>query len=85
MIIDYHRTFKKAFAKLPKDYQNKTVISIEKFVKNPRDPSLGVHPLKGMMSGRSAFSVTGSIRVIFTRRNNTIVLMLDVGGHDQVY
>jgi len=85
VIVNFHREFRKAFAKLPTAYQEKTVSAIDKFTKNPRNPALAVHTLKGSMLGRCAFSVTANIRVVFTYQNKSTVLMLDVGGHDQVY
>lgn len=85
MIINYSRKFKKSFTKLPSEYQEKTACLITKFIKNHRDSSLGIHPLHGKMVGSYAFSVTGSIRVIFSYLDKSVVLMLDVGGHDQVY
>lgn len=85
MIVNYHRKFKKSFSKLPAAIQEKTVSSIDKFVNNPRDQALGVHPLHGKLIGRSSFSITAAIRVVFIYKHKELVLMLDVGDHDQVY
>ncbi|MFI5271257.1 MAG: type II toxin-antitoxin system YafQ family toxin [Candidatus Saccharimonadales bacterium] len=42
------------------------------------------HALTGKLSGKRAFSVTGEIRVIYVELEDVIVL-LDIGTHDQVY
>ena len=60
--------------------------AISKFRENPLDPQLKNHALKGAMRGKRSFSVTGDVRVIFKEEEKyTVVFMLDVGGHAQVY
>lgn len=85
MIVRTHRSFDKAFARLPNDLQRKTLALLDKFIKNPHDPSLGTHKLHGKLEGKSSFSITNSIRVIYKRIGKEIVLLLDIGYHDQVY
>lgn len=86
MQIKYHRVFTKRFKKLPKKLQVKTHEIIEKFTKDPYDKSLRNHPLKGSQQGKRAFSITGDMRIIFEEYENyTLVLILDIGTHNQVY
>ena len=53
---------------------------------NPTHPSLRLHKLSGKFKGKYSISVTMSIRIIitFAVTENGIVL-LDIGGHDEVY
>ncbi len=48
--MKYARTerFKKAYAKLPPDIQDKVVKAFQLFKENPRHPSLGVKRVQGM-------------------------------------
>ena len=86
MEIRYHRHFLKRFKKLTPGLKGKTISAIKKFTKNPRDPSLRNHMLKGRLVGKRAFWVTSDVQVIFEEFNDYIfVIMLDVGTHNQVY
>ena len=86
MIIDFHRNFDKAYFKLSPKLQAKVDQAIHLFERDPFDPKLRNHALLGQMIGRRAFSVTGDVRVVFqVFENYAIVLMVDVGTHNQVY
>ncbi len=86
MQINYAKKFQKAFLKLDKKRRGKILEIIQVFQTNPHDQILRNHPLKGSMLGKRAISVTGDVRIIFEEYENyTLVLMLDVGTHNQVY
>ncbi len=86
MQIKFHKKFAKAFKKLSPDLKKKTIEVIEVFTNNPKDKLLRNHTLKGKMKGKRAFSVTGDCRVIFEEIDGyVVVIMLDVGSHNQVY
>jgi addiction module RelE/StbE family toxin len=86
MKILYHKSFTKSFKKLPRQLKVKAKETIATFARDPFTKQLKNHPLKGKMKGLRAISVTGDIRIIFEERNGyTVVLMLDVGTHNQVY
>ncbi len=86
MRIVRHNNFKKDYNKLPKSTRSKAELAIRKFATNPFDPSLKNHPLKGGMTGKRAISVTGDVRIIFEEIDDyVLVIMLDVGTHNQVY
>jgi len=86
MKIRYHKSFEKSFSKLSKTVKVKTKNAIASFSDDPFTKKLRNHSLKGKMEGRRAFSVTGDVRVIFEEHESyTLVLMLDVGSHNQVY
>lgn len=86
MKIIYKKRFDKSFQKIGLRLQNKIIETIQKFQKNPLDPILKNHELKGSMTGKRAISVTGDVRIIFEEYDNyMLVIMLDVGTHNQVY
>ena len=86
MKIIYHRKFKKNFKKLPKEVKDKVFDRIALFMQNPFHPSLKNHALKGGMNQNRSFSVTSDYRIIYRPKGNYIlVIMLNVGTHNQVY
>lgn len=86
MKILYHKNFDKHFKKLTDKLQNKVIAIIEVFRKNPFDPVLKNHPLKGELNGTRAISVAGDIRIVFEEHDSyVLVIMLDIGTHNQVY
>ncbi len=86
MRIEFQKSFDKRYAKLTPKLKEKIDGAIKKFKRDPFDPILKNHSLKGSMIGKRSFSVTGDMRVIFEEHENyTLVLMLDVGTHNQVY
>lgn len=86
MIIDFHKKFDKHYQRLTPKLRTKIDKILKIFVANPFDPILGNHPLKGSMQGKRSISVTGDLRIVFKEHENyTIVLVLDVGTHSQIY
>lgn len=86
MKIILHKNFEKRFKKLPLSIRKKAIAVIQKFGKNPFHPSLKNHPLVGKLSGKRALSVTFDTRIIFEEYDDYIlVIMLDIGTHNQVY
>lgn len=86
MEVKYHKKFNKRFYKLTPKLRKKVAEKIELFKKDPFNPILRNHALTGALYERRSFSVTGNIRVIFKPYDNyVVVVMLDVGIHNQVY
>lgn len=86
MQIQYHRQFEKRFAKLQPQIKKKVITAIQQFAKNPFDPKLRNHALTGRLAGLRAISVMGDLRIIFEEHDHyVLVIMLDVGTHNQVY
>jgi mRNA-degrading endonuclease YafQ of YafQ-DinJ toxin-antitoxin module len=59
--------------------------AIELFLKNPFHPRLRTHKLSGKLEGLLAFTVAYDCRVVFKFLNGDEVLLVDVGGHEEVY
>ncbi|MEX2007318.1 MAG: type II toxin-antitoxin system mRNA interferase toxin, RelE/StbE family [Candidatus Levyibacteriota bacterium] len=87
MKIKYHRDFlqsyKKRIAPYPK-IEKRFKNQLNKFLINPKDPSLKDHKLVGRKKSFRAFSVSGDIRVIYAIFKDEIWLF-DIGSHNQVY
>ena len=54
-------------------------------IKDPFNSRLRTHKLTGRLEGLWAFSVSFDCRVIFKFLGKTEILMIDIGGHDEVY
>ena len=87
MGVKYHRNFVKNFKKryggnnkIRRQYEER----LKLFAKNPRNPVLKDHTLKGKKITLRAFSITGDIRVVYIIKGNT-TYFLDIGTHRQVY
>ncbi len=86
MLIREHRLFKKSYKKLPIKIKKKVINTIKQFKINPQNPILKNHKLHGELIGKRSISVTGDVRIIFEEYENyTVVLMINVGSHNQVY
>jgi addiction module RelE/StbE family toxin len=55
------------------------------FSKSPFDRRLRTHKLTGKLEGLWSFSVAYDCRVIFRFLSKDEVLLIDIGGHDEVY
>jgi addiction module RelE/StbE family toxin len=84
MIINRSTQFDRALKKLERQLKNQVLEKLEVFLENWQDPRLKTHKLKGE-EDTWAFRVTYSMRVIFTFDGSNIILLLDVGMHDDVY
>jgi addiction module RelE/StbE family toxin len=59
--------------------------AMELFSRNPFHPRLRTHKLSGKLEGLWAFTVAYDCRVVFKFLNGDEVLLVDVGGHEEVY
>ena len=59
---------------------------IMKLQKDPQNPSLRFHNLKGNLRGKSSVSLTYSYRIIVTiMLTEKEIYLLDIGSHDEAY
>ena len=80
--------FKRVYRKKVKndaELKGKFWEAAETFAKDPFHPRLRTHKLTGRLKGLWAFSVSFDCRVIFQFLNKTEILLIDIGGHDEVY
>lgn len=86
MNVFFTRTFEKQYWKLRETDRMRVDKAILIFRKNPLDPSLHNHTLKGQLKGQRSISAGYDLRLIFEERDGyTIVTMIDVGSHESVY
>lgn len=83
--------FLKKFKKLTKKQaklQKRVSEQLEKLRQDPKDPSLGSHKVTTAKFGQIwSIRITGDIRVLWNYDENDqiVLLLLDIGGHDEVY
>ena len=86
MKIFKKKSFLKAYKKLNTKLRKKVDETIVLFVENPFNPRLKNHALSGPMSGFRSISVTGDMRIVFREEDGyVVVVLLNVGSHNQVY
>ena len=85
----YKRAFKKAVKNNPaiKDQILNTMSLLQE---NPFNPKLKSHKLKGILEGAWACSINYEMRIIFKYvikpvSDETEILLIDLGSHDEVY
>ena len=78
--------YDKKYKKLSTDLKNRVDYALERFIKNPLDPSLINHNLQGRMKGFKSIKAGIDLRIIFKEEGGyTLVIMIDLGKHDNIY
>jgi addiction module RelE/StbE family toxin len=86
MKIIFHKDFLKAYARLGKIDRKAVDNTIQIFQQNQNDSKLNNHALKGKHGGVRSLSVKFDLRILFIEQQNySIVIMLEVGTHSQLY
>lgn len=83
----YHKNFLKNYRKRidpNKKLSSQFETRFDQFLKDSKNPALKDHKLTGEKKDRRAFSVTGDIRVVYKKFDDSI-LLYDIGSHNQVY
>ena len=80
--IHFAPRFFKSFDKLPKSIQTLSTKKDEMFCKNPFDPILHTHKLKGKLVGAWSYSVNYEYRVLFRFIKSNEVIYYDIGTHE---
>jgi proteic killer suppression protein len=86
--VIWDQGFKRIYQKKVKnnaDLKKRFWRAMELFSKNPFNPGLRTHKLTGKLEGLWAFSVAYDCRVIFKFLGKEEVLLIDIGGHEEVY
>jgi mRNA interferase YafQ len=86
--LTWDQGFKKIYQKKVKnnaELKKKFWKAMGLFSENPFDPRLRTHKLTGKLEGLWACSVTYDYRIIFRFLSKGEVLLIDIGGHDEVY
>ena len=85
----FRRGFKRTTRKAPW-LQEKVFSTLEQLSEQPFDPHLKAHKLHGKLAGLWACEVEYDCRIIFTfeKDPNTgkdLIVLVDIGTHDEVY
>jgi proteic killer suppression protein len=86
--VSWDQGFKRGYRKKVKndaELMGRFWDAMEMFAKDPFHPRLRTHKLTGRLEGLWAFSVSFDCRVIFRFLSRTEILLIDIGGHDEVY
>lgn len=86
--ISWNQGFKRAYLKKVKknaELKDRFWEAAEIFEKDPFNSRLRTHKLTGKLEGLWAFSVNFDCRIIFKFLSKTEALLIDIGGHDEVY
>ena len=80
--ILYTPTFVRQYQKLPAGLREEVDEKIAMFEKDPRQPSLKLHKLKGKLKGYSGFSVNYAYLIIVEEDKKDTFALLAIGDHD---
>ena len=86
--VSWDQGFKRVYRKKVKndaELKGRFWDAVEMFAEDPFHPRLRTHTLTGRLEGLWAFSVSFDCRVIFKFLSKTEILLIDIGGHDEVY
>ncbi len=84
MNISYSKNFIKQAKKLPRHVRLQLIERIERFSKNPLDPFLRNHKLKGEYREYGSINVTGDYRALYYLRDDEAIFD-HIGTHAQLY
>ncbi len=79
------KRFEKDFAKLPDATKKKAIVTLEKFIQNPQNPTLRNHGLSGKWKGYYSINVTGDTRAVYFVIEEDIVRFVAIGSHSELY
>ena len=93
MILVTETTFKRAFKRLTKKkphLKKKIFDTLNILANDPFTPSLKSHKLTGQLEGLWSCTVIYDCRIIFALRKdpesgNDLIVLIDIGSHDEVY
>ncbi len=79
------KRFEKEFGKLPKRTKATAIEMLTYFTRDPTDPALRVHALKGKWVGHFSIDITGDLRAIYCVIEVDLVRFVTIGTHSQLY
>ena len=77
----FDKNFRKQSVKIKKEFKQR----IDIFILDINTPVLRTHKLSGNLKRLWSFNVSGDIRVIFEKKENNIVSLIDIGTHSELY
>jgi mRNA-degrading endonuclease YafQ of YafQ-DinJ toxin-antitoxin module len=83
--VGYSKKFLKQYYKLPPKIQSKFQSRLQLWIDDPYNPQLHLHMLTGEYVGLYSINVTGDIRALYEKINDTYVVFGLIGTHSQLY
>ncbi len=85
MRVDFHRSFKKRFVRLPQKIRRQFDERLLLFRENRLHPLLNYHELSGVLAGIYSINITGDIRAHFSYHAPDHIVFLDIGSHSELF
>ena len=85
MKVFFHRSFEKAYKKLPERIQTQFKKRLALFCQNPFDPILNNHNLEGKFKECRSINVSGDIRALYVPLEGETAAFLLIGTHSDLY
>ena len=82
--FNYSSRFRASFKKLGKDARLEVVEELKSFALDPSQPHYRVHKLKENLTGWLSLTIYPDLLIVFrfTRKDNSEILLHDVGTHE---
>ncbi len=85
MIIKTTKGFDKQYVKLSPKHKLQFKERVVVFKRDPFDPTLRNHPLKGKYLGYRSIDISGDLKALYTNQGTTVILFGFIGTHSQLY
>ena len=86
--INFSHHFRSSLKRLARKQPEVMTAVIEKillFNHNINHPSLKLHKLSGTLKDHWSFSIEYDLRIVFRYTNDSNILFIDIGNHNEVY
>ena len=85
MKIVFHKNFGKKLRKSPKNIKDEFKESVAIFLKDPYNPTLNNHSLKGKYKSFRSINVTADIRALYKHLKDGVFVFVDIDNHNNLY
>lgn len=85
MRLYFHKNFGKQYGKLRKAEREKVQERLALFLRNPFNPLLKNHPLKGKYLDYRSVNITGDLRAIYKSINEDECIFVAIDSHSNLY
>jgi len=85
MQIDFYKSFKKQYSKLPKKIQRQFDERFLLFCENQFHSLLNYYELSGKLAGIYSINITSDVRTQFYYKSQDYIIFLNIGTHSKLY
>ncbi len=85
MKIEYTKKFKKQFSKFNPKLRKQFKTRQRLWVDDPYHPQLHLHALSGKYTGLYSINITGDVRALYEKIDDTYVVYGFIGTHSELY